>query len=780
MDTSQIQILQNKRGAITRLSFADDPAKMNWVVDPTYLKKVNYKDEDKLFGEFTLKVNNRDYQSISTTPTIKFFKTGSAVNYQFPEAVLREDYDIKGNRLLWTITLKNITAKKIKVDNLGIWTSLAYIMFRDPNVKRNAEQSAAIFPSISKNYTKLAAVRRTSGLNNLGLYQLEGEVKSVGTFCEYTNRFFENVSPSLDGILFHQLILAGGYPNGNGPHNDWIYSQTGLELDPAEERHWQFALCEFNDQMDFYRVGQQFNHPQITFQPQVSVNQSQLITVKSLQNIQKITLVTAPQGKLHESDVTNQLSDGQLNLRATTPGEHQLKVEFADGSEDMVVYNVMKSVSDLLEQRTDYLCNHSFSGAKGQHPYSFAPLSNQGESLGKLNFILQDCLLDPDIKDRKSKIQKVEASAVNYVRPKWFVNGDFYHPTKLYGDFYRVMDLEYIAHLFYLLSKCSVMDLKFHSPDEYLKWAAKVFDVRVNPDLHDNKRGKEEAQMLGVYYMYINDLLKDVKAAGFTKEYQEIKTSWQSAIERVAEQSKDLKAAVTEHFFDNAGFGPATGALAVNGDLEAASRYAKLLKANIGFSNDFRSQAPDRWWESLSYMMHSLWGGITAAAAQIAGERLSDPQLVAAGYRATVAMLYMYDYNASATDRILEPGEAASTYSIAGPNINRPDLSRNRFGQSIFATDGGIFSRLFPDGYTGEDDWDMGEELVAYLNGFGQKTYLYQEQGKWRVINGRLTDDGQVISEAPFISEYIDLTHHKVIKTNQQSIKLEGEKCLVK
>lgn len=127
----------------------------------------------------------------------------------------------------------------------------------------------------------------------------------------------------------------------------------------------------------------------------------------------------------------------------------------------------------------------------------------------------------------------------------------------------------------------------------------------------------------------------------------------------------------------------------------------------------------------------------------------------------------MYDSNATATDRLLQPGEAASTYSIAGPNLNRPDLSRNRFGQSIFASDGGIFARLFPDGYTGEDDWDMGEELVAFLNGFGQKTYLYKNQNQeLTAVNGRakkLVDNHyEIQSFAPYISEYIYLDDNEM------------------
>lgn len=73
--------------------------------------------------------------------------------------------------------------------------SLAYVMFRDKNVRRNAEQSAAVFPSISPNYTKLAAARRTVGMKKLGVYQLSGTVRSVGTYCEYTNRFLKMFHP---------------------------------------------------------------------------------------------------------------------------------------------------------------------------------------------------------------------------------------------------------------------------------------------------------------------------------------------------------------------------------------------------------------------------------------------------------------------------------------------------------------------------------------------------------------------------------------------------------
>lgn len=254
MTTPRLNFERNERGALIKLTFSDDPTKMNWVVDPHYLDQVGYADQDKLFGEFQLTVNGEDYRSIDFRPTVSTGPTASTVEYRLPMADLREDYQSDDHQLGWQIRLKNTSSQAITINNLGVWLSLAYIMFRDQDVQRNAEQSTAVFPSISPSYTKLAAVRRKSGLTNLGFYQLAGTVRSVGTFAEYTNRFFENVSPSLDGILFHQLILAGGYPHGQGPHNDWIYSRAGLRLAAGEEREWQFAFAEFADQAGFYRL----------------------------------------------------------------------------------------------------------------------------------------------------------------------------------------------------------------------------------------------------------------------------------------------------------------------------------------------------------------------------------------------------------------------------------------------------------------------------------------------------------------------------------------------
>ena len=77
----------------------------------------------------------------------------------------------------------------------------------------------------------------------------------------------------------------------------------------------------------------------------------------------------------------------------------------------------------------------------------------------------------------------------------------------------------------------------------------------------------------------------------------------------------------------------------------------------------------------------------------------------------------------------------------------------------------------------------MGEELVAYLDGFGKKTYLYKEEGQIAVINGSLeeTPDGLLItSYAPYPMEYhfYDLDIHYVSekgKYTPQILFVDGE-----
>ncbi|MGG1516577.1 hypothetical protein ABE504_14255 [Paenibacillus oryzisoli] len=736
------------RGYVDKLLINQDKEKMNWVIDQTYLQQVGYSDEDKLFGQFGIMVNQAEYDSSrSEQPIIQRIRPNLLkIFYSFELVDVHMTYDGENDdeSLRWTISLFNRTKKEMSIEGFTIWASLAYVMFRDADLKRNIEHSCAVFPSISKNFTKLGCVRRSNSGPHLGVYAVSGETKSVGTYCRFENNFFKNVSPSLDGMLYHQLVLAGtGSTDPSANVSDWIYmrDEGALRLDPNGSAEWSFVLKPYTDKQQFYEHAYKLGHPVVDYDP-VTVCGGLFKSHIKLPNLVKPTAVwieSFEANGIRRHDLTELLEATeqgyQLELRMERPGERKLVISLESGLTDWVVFNVIEPVKEIIEARVDYVCNSLYQDENTETPHAFLPVSNQGESLGKLVLVLMKNEMG---RFEQEQVRKVENSAVQYIKPKWFVNGDFYSPAKLYGSFYRIIDLDYIGHIYYLLSKFSADQLTHGQPLEYLQWAAEIMIVRLDEALHEDVREKEETKMLGVYILFIKQLLQDLERNHLTKEYNTLSRLWTASGERIRKETVGYKGAVTEHFYDNAGFGPTCEALCLLGHNEEASRYGELLLANIGYSNDFRAQNPDRWWESLSYMIHSLWGGMVAASTLVAYEQLRANEYLLASYRSTMPVFYCYDWHATATTKKLEKGQAASTYSVAGPNLNRPDLSRNRFGQSAFAKDGGLFEQLFSQ--SSGDDWDMGEELAAYLAGFGTKCFLYYRDGEVCCVNGEIID----------------------------------------
>lgn len=785
IENEKLSVSVTPEGYVSELFIKGDKYKMNWVIDKKYLDGERYEDAEKLFGHFDIIADGEKLSSNAVLPKVTEKAKEAVVKFDFAKVSVEFIYDLSGKDLCWKIRLHNKTDEKINISEFGVWISFAYVMFKDKNVLKNIHNSAAVFPSISRNYTKISIVRRDGEGENLGMYQTKGECLSVGTYCEYRNLFFENVSPSLDGMLFHKLYFAGGYEK-DFKNNDWIYGKDGFELNAAEEREWEFVINTNKNKREFYNNGLKLRHSKIKYTPLNIIGEmvrgrievperAQIISIDALykekNTIKKLKLAVEDTAK---KNVYN------FNFKPAAMGEHKIVISFSDGTEDSVVLNVMDNLEKVIEERVDYICNSLYNGENGRVPYAFEPVSNQGESLGKANLVLKKNLIG---KLDKEQVRKVEKSAVYYVREKWFENGDFKKPVKLYGDFYRCMDFEYIGHLFFLLSEFDDSVLELNTADTYLNWAAEIFDLRINPKLHDNERGKEEAQMLGVYFLYFNKLLKRLQEKGLIKEYEKINSLWKKVIERIDSEADTYKAAITEHYYDNAGFGPTAGALAESGKKESAGKYGKLLLANIGYSNDFRAQNPDRWWEALTYMIHSLWGGVTAAAAFKVFRNLHEVEYLDASYRATAGILYCYDTHATAASK-LEKGMAASTYAVAGPHLNRPDLSRDRFGQSVFYRDGGIFAKLF-DNDSQTPDWDMGEELVAYLENFGDKTFIIKDDksGEIEVLNGSFeeTDEEYVITGfAPYSNKFYYISHNDIIllnsEKNRKTITVKKEK----
>lgn len=770
LSNAKFELAFNGRGAVTALLMKEDPANMNWVVDPKYLAEAGYEDTlDKLFGEWTAVVDGQTLNSAELTPEIaRESDNRLQVRFKAEKLEVGLTYVLEEGRVRWIIECENRTDDSVRIEGLHIWFSLAYVMFRDENVLRNMRQSCAVFAHLGGDFAKFAAIRRSDEAPHLAVYGMKGRTAAFGSFCRYENRFLEQVSPSLDGVLFHRLSLVedgGSMPESAAA--DWIYGEGyyPVVLEAGQNMSWEYAIASCEGRNDFYRQALAYGHPRWEYTP-VLVREGtfeaelELPAGEGVREIRVVSAVPEPAGgwRIREEAVTERFAADsergevlRVSLRREEPGEHKLELTLDDGRKDMLIWNVLEPIDRILEKRAEWLCRNNYdpAGTAGR-PHAFLPLSNQGESLGKLAFLLMKNSLAAPVPEQ---VAMAEASAVWDMKNHWFEAGDFARPRVLYGTFYRIFDLDYIGHVFYLLSRMDAALLKLHPPQTYLAWAAEVLCVRLDPQCHEGQREKNETGLNGVFTMYVQDLLADLAAAGLTGELSRLQALWEAFGSQLKRNVRQFAGAVTEHFYDNAGFGPTCETLLRVGMTSEGEQYARLILANIGFSNDYRAQNPDRWWEALSYMIHSLWGGLVAASARTAYEHLGDPHYLEAAYRASMAVFNCYDWNVVSTPRRLKPGEAASTYSVAAPNLNMPSLSRNRFGQSVFrdARDP-LFSRLFAN--AAGDDWDMGEELVAYLLGFGTTAYLYRdEQGRLRCANGCLTRDGEgwlIISYAAY------------------------------
>ena len=766
LENKRFSVHFTKEGRPDRLFVKGDASGMNWLIDGDYLHERGYRDEDKLTGLFSAAVGGQAFGNEGMNPELLLDESKLEATFRFSSFQVGYTYVLADNGdFVWDIQLRNTSQETLEVERFSVWLSLAYVMFKDTDVSRNMEHSCAIFPSLSDDFSKLAAVKRDNRGPNLGIYATRGRTASVGSFCRYTNDFLLQVSPSLDGVIYHSLELIDSTANERA--DNWIYAGLGSNgtIEQGQTLHWQYVFRPFTTDVEFKQQAVELGHPIVDYSPVLTAGGTFTARVDLPENRQLKSawidqstaegIVRTEVGGQWPCDAAGRL---QLQLVMAKPGECKLGLELDNGQIDFAVFNVLEPVRTIIEERVKYLCEDAFN----QEATAFEPQSNQGESLGKLCLVLtKNLIAAADL----AQIRIAEQSAVQYVKPKWFANGDFTKPVKLYGGFYRIFDFDYIGHIFYLLSRFKESELALHSPRTYLQWAAEIMIMRFSEEMHDDDREKKETKLTGVFTLYIQDLIDALHAEeAMVEQYDRLSALWTAFGQHLKQESPQYKGVVTEHYYDNAGFGPTCEALCLSGHLREASQYGELILANIGRSNDYRAQNPDRWWEALAYMLHSLWGGLVSNSARVAYEHLHDPEYLKAAYRSMMPLFYCYDWHAVSTKTRLARGEAASTYCVTSPNWNKLSLSHNRFGQSAFLEDGAVFANA-----TG-DDWDMGEELVAYLNGFGTKTYLYYEGDEIKCMNGHVEkqEDRYVItSYAAYPREYY-------FYEEQLSFKTEG------
>ena len=86
----------------------DDPYKMNWVIEDTYLQQAGYQDMDKLFGLFDITADGKKTGSEAVNPVIKEEQSKIEISYDFEKFKVKIIYDLSvdAEALFWKIELE--------------------------------------------------------------------------------------------------------------------------------------------------------------------------------------------------------------------------------------------------------------------------------------------------------------------------------------------------------------------------------------------------------------------------------------------------------------------------------------------------------------------------------------------------------------------------------------------------------------------------------------------------------------------------------------------------
>lgn len=397
LKNKKLSLHLTKQGVVDELQIRNDPNQMNWLITESYLDEVNFNGKDKLFGNFEIKIEDKFYRSIHSQPRIQLEEKTIVLHYNFNLIDVMIHYDMATeDALILKIVVNNKMQTPLKIQEFSIWTSFSYSMFRNHDIKKNIFHSTAFFPSVSPNYSKFALMRRSTTEKSLGMFQLKGETLSVGSYCEFQNKFFEDVSPSLDGVVYHQLILSA---KAKSATTNWVYPMKQVTIPAKESVEWEYALIPINDQADFYKVAKQLGHPTYHYPDMIIKDHLFQLEYLDKKEIEEVTAQFLEKGVCREVEL-QQVENRKYQAVFSHTGEHRLNIHFSDGTVDSLVINVMCEIKQLISDRVDYLCEASYREQVGDWQHVFTPVSNQGESLGKMALVLKKNILDHKLDPR--------------------------------------------------------------------------------------------------------------------------------------------------------------------------------------------------------------------------------------------------------------------------------------------------------------------------------------------------------------------------------------------
>ena len=739
-------VADTQSGAVTRLTFNNDPDGMNWLIAPESLRRYGYTDSDHcLLGKSVLCTTN-DFDTGSLKPTSYLTdETSVTFFYELAELTVQHTFALKHDKLCWQINVTNHTAEDVIINTLYHWMPVAYIMHE--NIDENYAHSCAMVPSIAENHSYVICKKRNGEGPNLLITNPGNNMKSIGSLCKYKNLFFEKSAPSLSGLI--QYCVVNAYPKNSDIHDpctDWVYQDMyhPLVLHAGEcfQDRYQFFTCA-DGQEDAQLL--QAGIARVDYPPVMLCGQPTHITLRYISPITSYCVYMANQNGMVK-ETTHAVSDDEEGAAFIVgpfaePGERKLQIWFKDGTSTFVVFAVYESMAAMTESFCEGIFKHRFIDDPTSPDYcGYQSISRQGESCAKGALLLLKNLITPPVIE---EVRQAERNSALYLRTRW-LDENFIAKKQYPGGFARIFDLDYLIMEFYLLSLFEDSQLALNTADTYLIWAYRVATYRMEVTPDKLPREAVETKMASMISWLLIEMIDQLRKRGYTSHADHLDTLWHMHCEDLLIKIQNRTFVETEHYFDNAGISMTAEALLNAGETTAGLTAAKLLLPNVASTNDYRNYAPDRWWEALACMYHNLWAVLSAKAMLSAYDKSHDNRYLFSAYRSMMPMFFNYDWNVYSTQKRLHKGEGVSAYCLTNPNLNCAYASRNRFGQSIFKDD------FFADMDIVGDDWDLGADMIVYLYTFGQKAYVTTVEGKLRCVNGELAGNLEQMRIASF------------------------------
>lgn len=124
MENKAFKIKFNKRGNLIGLYQKGDKYNMNWVVDPAYLKKCGYKDDDKFFGEFEIVTFGEKRRSINAKRRkVISDKFKCSTIYKDPSVEMEISYNLRDaeyDGLDFKVKLTNKTDENFQINDFRL------------------------------------------------------------------------------------------------------------------------------------------------------------------------------------------------------------------------------------------------------------------------------------------------------------------------------------------------------------------------------------------------------------------------------------------------------------------------------------------------------------------------------------------------------------------------------------------------------------------------------------------------------------------------------------